>query len=110
MNQDMKENRKLFGKKVNKANAVKVENSDRIKDGNGKLAPEESEMQRILKECYEDLYNIGTQELVAFHLCGFDGVRRSNYFRGEPIRRTEVEVRKGSLMERLPVKMRSQEK
>ena len=26
-------------------------------------------------------------------MCGFDEFRRSNYFRGEPIRRTEVEVR-----------------
>ena len=33
---------------------------------------------------------------------GFDGVQRSNYFRGEPIRRTEVEVRVESLrMERV---------
>ena len=43
---------------------------------------------------YEDLYNIGTEEQVAVHLCGFDGVRRGNYFGGEPTdRRTEVEVR-----------------
>ena len=26
-------------------------------------------------------------------MCGFDGVQRGNYFRGELIRRTEVEVR-----------------
>ena len=30
-------------------------------------------------------------------MCGFDGVRRGNYFGGEPIRRTEVEVRVGKL-------------
>ena len=30
--------------------------------------------------------------------CGFDGVQRGNYFRGEPIRRTEVEVRVEKLM------------
>ena len=46
---------------------------------------------------YEDLYNIDTQEQVAVYLCGFDGVRRGNYFGGEPIRRTEVELRVGKL-------------
>ena len=30
-------------------------------------------------------------------MCGFDGVRRANYFGGKPIRRTEVEVRVGKL-------------
>ena len=30
-------------------------------------------------------------------MCGFDGVQKRNYFRGEPIRRTEVEVRVGKL-------------
>ena len=30
-------------------------------------------------------------------MCGFDGVRRGNYFRGELIRRMEVEVRVGKL-------------
>ena len=41
-------------------------------------------------------------------MCGFYGVRRGNYFRGEPIRKTEEW---GSLrMERLQVRMRSQER
>ena len=31
------------------------------------------------------------------HMYGFNGVRRDNYFRGELIRRTEVEVRVGKL-------------
>ena len=30
-------------------------------------------------------------------MCGFEGVRRGNYFGGEPIRRMEVEVRVGKL-------------
>ena len=30
-------------------------------------------------------------------MCGFDGVQRVNYFGGEPIKRTEVEVRVGKL-------------
>ena len=30
-------------------------------------------------------------------MCGFDGIRRGNYFGGEQIRRTEVEVRVGKL-------------
>ena len=28
-------------------------------------------------------------------MCGFDGIQRDNYLRGEPIKRTEVEVRVG---------------
>ena len=30
-------------------------------------------------------------------MCGFDGIRRGNYFKGEPIGRVEVEVRVGKL-------------
>ena len=45
-------------------------------------------------------YNIDNQEQVAVHMCGFDGVRRGNYFEKEPIRRTEVEVRVGKLKNR----------
>ena len=58
---------------------------------------EEAEVQRIWKEYYVDLYNIDTQEQVVVHMCGFDGVRRGNYFGGEQIRRTEVDVREGKL-------------
>ena len=43
------------------------------------------------------MYNIDTQEHVAVHMCGFDGIHRGNYFRGEPIGRAEVEVRVGKL-------------
>ena len=87
-------------------NGGKVENCSRIKGGNGTLALEEVEVQRIWKEHFEDLYNIDTQEQVAVHTCGFDGVWRGNYLGGELIRRTEAEVR----MERLQVKMRSRER
>ena len=52
---------------------------------------------RDVEGVYEDLYNIVTQEQVKVHMCGFDGVRRGNYFGGEPIRRTEVKVRVGKL-------------
>ena len=38
----------------------KVENSNRIKDGNGRLVLDEAEVQRIWKEYYENLYNIDT--------------------------------------------------
>ena len=48
-------------------------------------------------EYFEDMYDIGTQELVAVHMYGFDGIRRENYFGGEPIGRAEVEVRMGKL-------------
>ena len=43
-------------------NGGKVENFNRIKDENGRLVLEETEVQRIWKEFYEDLYNIDTQE------------------------------------------------
>ena len=47
MNQDVKGNKKLFWKEVGKANKGKVENCSRIKDGNGRLALEELEVQEI---------------------------------------------------------------
>ena len=44
-------------------------------------------------------------------MCGFDGIRRGNYFGGEPIGRDEVEVRVGKLKNgKAAVRMRSQEK
>ena len=50
------------------------------------------------------LNNIDTHEEVAVHMSGFDGIRRGNYFRGEPTGRAEVEVRMDKLkMERLQV-------
>ena len=54
-------------------------------------------MRKIWKEYFEELYNVYTQEQVAVHMCGFDGIRKCNYFGGEPIRRAEVEVRVGKL-------------
>ena len=84
----MNGNRKLFWKEVGKKNGGKVENSNRIKDGNSRLILEEVEMQRIWKEYFEGLYNIDTQTQGTVHMCGFDGVWRGNYFGGEPIRRT----------------------
>ena len=54
-------------------------------------------MQRIWKEYLEDLYNIDTQEQVKVLICGFDGIRKGNYFGGEPIGRAEVEMRVGKL-------------
>ena len=41
----------------------------------------------------EDLFNIDTQEQVAVHMCGFDGVWRGNYFEGKLISRMEAEVK-----------------
>ena len=42
-----------------------MENSNRIKNGNMRLALEEAEVRRIWKEYFADLYNIDTQEHVA---------------------------------------------
>ena len=68
-------------------------------------------MRRIWKEYFGDLYNINTQEHVAFHICGFGEIRRDNYFGGEPIGRAEVDLRVGSPgMVRLQVRMKSLEK
>ena len=39
------------------------------------------------------MYNIYTQEQVAFHMCGLNGIRRGNYFGAELIGRTELRVR-----------------
>ena len=54
-------------------------------------------MLSIWKEYFEDLYNIDSQGQVAVHMCGFDGIQRDNYFEGDPIGRSEVEVRVGKL-------------
>ena len=74
-----------------------MERCRRIKDGNWRLAQGEDEVQSIWNQYFEDLYNIDTQEQVAAHMCGFDGIRRGNYFGGEPVGRAEVEVRVGKL-------------
>ena len=75
----------------------------RINDGNGRLALEEAEVQRIWKKYYEDLYNIDIHEQFAVHLSVFVGVRRGNFFEGEPIRRMELEVKVGKLKNGKPL-------
>ena len=74
-------------------NGRKVENSNRMKDGNRRFALEEVEVQSIWKDYIQNLYYTDTQEQVVVHMCGFDRVWRGNYFRGELIRRTEVEIK-----------------
>ena len=54
-------------------------------------------MRKIWKDYFEDLYNLVTQEEVAVHMYGFGGIRRGNYFGGEPIGRVKVDVRVGKL-------------
>ena len=51
----------------------------------------------ILKEYFQDLYNIDAQEEVVVHICGFDGILRGNYFGGEPFGRVDIEVRLDNL-------------
>ena len=36
----------------------------------------------IWKDHFENLYNIDTQEQVAVHVCGSNGVQRGKYFGG----------------------------
>ena len=93
INDHVNGNRKLFWKGVSNAKGGKVESCSGIKDGNGRLAQGEDEVRKIWKEYFEDLYNIDTQEEVAVHMCGFDVIRRGNYFGGESIGKAEVEVR-----------------
>ena len=95
INQDVNGNGKLFWKEVSKVNGRKVENFNRIKDGNGRLAQGEDEVRKIWKEYFEDLYNIYNQEQVALNICSFDGIRGSNCFGREPIVRACVRVKGG---------------
>ena len=92
---------------MSEADGGEVESCSR----NGRLARGEAEVRRIWKEYFEDFYNIDTQEQVAVHMCGLNGVWRGNYLGREPIRRSEVEVRVvGKLkMKMLHIRMRSRE-
>ena len=63
----------------------------------GRLVQGKDEVRRILKEYFEDLYYIDTQEEVTVHMCGFDGIGRGNYFGGDSMGRAEVEVKMGKL-------------
>ena len=80
VNEDLNENMKLFWNEVSNAKGGKVETCKKIKDINRRLAQGEDEVRMIWKAYYEDLYNIDTQEQVAVDMCGFDGIRRCNYF------------------------------
>ena len=57
-----------------------MDRCNRMKDENGRLVQGEDEVRRIWKDYFEDLYDIGTLEQVALHICGFDEIRRGNYF------------------------------
>ena len=63
----------------------------RIKDRNVRLELGEDGVRRISQDYFEDLYSIDTQEQIAVHVCGFYGVKSTNYFRAEQTGRTEVE-------------------
>ena len=53
-----------------------MESCSRVKDGSGRLVQWEDEGRKFWKEYFEDLHNIDIQEEDAFHICGFDGIRR----------------------------------
>ena len=82
---------------MSNAKGGKGNSENRIKDENMSLTKGEDEVRKIWKESFEDLYNINTQKLVVFNMCGFDRIRRGNYFGGKPIGRAEVEVGMGKL-------------
>ena len=54
-----------------------MESCSKVKDGNRNLEQGEDEARKIWKKYFVDLYNIDTQEEVAVHMCGFDGIWRS---------------------------------
>ena len=83
INEDVNGNRKLFWKEVSNVKGGKVENCSKIKDMNGMMPQGDDEVRRIWKKYFEDLYNIDTQEEIAVHMCGFDGIRSGNYLGGE---------------------------
>ena len=91
MNYDVNGNRKLFWKKVSEANGGKVENFNRIKDGNGRIILKK-EARNIWKDHFKD-----TQEQDEVHKYGFDSVAKDFYFGEEPISRMKIEVRVGKL-------------
>ena len=97
INEEVNGNRKLFWKEASNEKGEKVESYSRISDVNRRLAQGKDQVRKIWKEYFEGLYNIDTQEKVAFYMCGFDGILRGSYFGGEPIGRAEVEVRMGKL-------------
>ena len=105
MNQDVNGNRKLFWKEL-----CKVESCSRVKDGNGRLTLREFEVRRIWKKYFKDLYNVDTHEKVGVHICGYDGVWRGSYFLENQLEKLRLRrVLKILRMERLQVRMRSQE-
>ena len=81
MNEDVNGNMKLFWKEVSNAKGEKVESCSRVKDGNGRLAKGEDGARKIWKEYFDSFY----------------GIRRGNYFEGEPIGRADFELRVGEL-------------
>ena len=60
----MNGNRKLSWKVLSNANGGKVESCSRINDVNERLGKGEDEVRKILREHFEYLYNIDTQEQV----------------------------------------------
>ena len=77
MNEDVNGSMKLFWKDVSNVKEGKEESCSRIKDLNLRLAQGKDEMRKIWEGYFEDLYDQGIQEQVAFHMCGFDGIRKS---------------------------------
>ena len=44
------------------------------------LVGEKDRMREILKEYFQDLYNIGTEERVIFNICCLNGERKGNFW------------------------------
>ena len=70
-----------------------MESCSRIKDGNGRQVEREDEVQKTWKNYFGDLYNIDKEEDLTFHMCGFSGGGKGKYLGGDPVGRTEVEVK-----------------
>ena len=58
----------------------------------------------VEKDYFEDMYNIDPHELNVVHMCFFSDTQRFNYFKGEPVRRTDVQGRVGKAASKDEVK------
>ena len=66
----------------------KLNHYSRLKDGIGRMVVGDNDVRKILKEYFEDLYNVATEVRVTLNIYGSDRVKMSNYFGLEPISAT----------------------
>ena len=90
MNGDVQGNRKLFWKEARKVKKESKEHFQKIMDANGVFVSDETEVRKIWSEYFENLLNVGSNEVVVVNANGLEGVRRNGYSGEEIITRDEV--------------------